>query len=254
VKRSKLKNIVKLTAAALVLLIAGALFSQQGSDPALPYLQNGDRFLEQGKYKEALVEYQKALGLSPNNQYARTQVSQLKEKLGLADDNAQVEILPPRDYSKLSVELGPYYKDAANKIAIKYPKGWSIDNGDPSFDVKFIETFSEAYIFVKVVPMNEALAMNTQFKTRMQAVAASLAKSVPNSTVRYCNFEKLGNLTALRTEILFKAGPNNALIVCRLIPDNNRIIIVSYVCQEKLYYTFRPLLESSVGTLTLNPR
>jgi len=225
-----------------------------GQSPALPYLQNGDRFYEQGKYKEALAEYQKALSLDPKNQYAQFQIGQIQKKTGIGMEPGAYEILPPRDYSKLSYELGPYYKDPVNSFAIKYPKGWSLDNTDPNFTAKFIEPYSEAYIFVKVIPAAELVLINYEFRDQVEAEIKKLLEQVPGASLRYCNFEKFLNDTALKTEIVFKTGPNNSLIGTRYISDINRLILVSYVCQEKLFFTFRPLLESSIATLNLNPR
>lgn len=254
---NQVKTYLKILSLAIICIIIfspWSSFSQKaGLNPALPYLQAGDRFFEQGKYKEALAEYQKALNIDPNNQYAKFQIEQIKSKTGIGlKVEPNFEVLPPRDYSKISYELGPYYKDPINKFAIRYPKKWLVDNSDPDFAVKFIEPYSEAFLFIKVIPTPEFVLINYQFRDHIEKLIKELLSQIPDARLRYCNFEKFKNDTVLRVEILFKAGKNLAIITTRIISDIDRIIIISWVCQEKLYYTFQPWVESSIATLKLS--
>jgi tetratricopeptide (TPR) repeat protein len=238
----------------ILLVVARASLHSQEQSPAFPYVQNGNRFFDQGKYKEALGEYQKAFSLDPNNNWVKYQIQQIQNKTGMSVGPEEYEILPPRDYSKLTFELGPVYKDVVNNYSIRPPKEWAVDNTDPNFSIKFTEPYSEAFIFVKVIPTKDPVMINYEFRDKMEALTRKLLEQVPASALRYCNFEKFQDDTVLRTEILFKTGPNKSLIGTRYISDINRMVIVSWVCQEKLYFTFRPLLESSISTLNLNPR
>ncbi len=236
----------------LILILSGTLFAQTSSSPAYPYLRAGDRFFEQGKYQEALAEYEKALQVEPDNQYAQFQIQQIKEKTGVGlKPEPGFELLPFRDYSQISYELGPYYKDPVNNFAIRYPKEWLLDNSDESFTVKFIEPYSEAFLFIKVLPTPKPVIINYQFRDRVEELARNLLKQIPDSALRYCSFERFKNDTVLRVEIVFKAGKNRALIVTRLLSDIDRLIIIGWVCQEKLVPIFEPWLEKALASLKL---
>jgi len=255
VKRKSMRKWLRVMAFVFLAALAANSFGQEAKEsPVLPYLQNGDRFFEQGKFKEALGEYQKALSLDPDNKYAQFQIKQIQDKTGLGAEEGQYELLPPRDYSKITFELGPVFKDQVNNFALRPPKGWGVDNSDPNFTVKLTEPYSESYIFIKVVPTSNPVLVNYPFRDQVEALVKKLLDQVPGAALRYCNFERFHDDTVLRTEILFKTGPNKSLISTRYISDINRVVIVSWVCQEKLFYTFRPWVESSIATLNLNPR
>jgi len=164
------------------------------------------------------------------------------------------QYLPARDYSKISYELGPYYKDPINKFAIRYPKGWLIDNTGPVFNVKFIDPYYEAFIFVRVIPISEPMPISYSFKDRIESLIKELLKQFPGAGLRYCNFEKFQEDTALRTQILFNAGANRVLVHTLFIYDIDRIIVLSWVSEERLFHTFRPWTESAIGSLILNPQ
>lgn len=253
-RKSRKKWLLVMAVIFLVVMTAKSFGQESKESPVLPYLQNGDRFLEQGKFKEALGEYQKALSLDPNNQYAQFQVKQIQQKTGLGGDEGQYEMLPPRDYSKISYELGPVFKDPLNNFSIRPPKGWSVDNTDPNFTVKLTEPYAESFIFIKVVHTPNPVLVNYQFRDQVEALVKKLLEQIPGAALRYCNFEKFHDDTVLRTDIIFKTGPNKSLVSTRYISDINRVVIVSWVCQEKLFYTFRPWVESSIASLNLNPR
>lgn len=252
----KAKAKIAAALAGLCLIIAAGSVQSQApqANPATPYLQNGDRFFEQGKYREALAEYQKALSMDPKNAYAQFQVQQIQNKTGMAAGEDQYELLPARDYSKVTFELGPVYKDVINNFSIRPPKGWGVDNSDPNFTVKLTEPYSEAYILVKVIPTRNPMLINYEFRDSMETMMKRMLEQVPASALRYCNFERFREDTVLRTEIIFKTGPNKSLIETRYISDINRVLIVSWVCQENLFYTWRPVVESSIATLNLAPR
>lgn len=254
--KDRIKKFGRLFLAALFLAAAGGEILGQTADQnsALPYIQNGDRLFEQAKYRDALAEYQKAISMDPGNKYVKFQLEQIQNKTGVRLDAGRYEILPPRDYSKINYVLGPVYKDPVNNFAIRYPNGWAIDNSDPNFSVKFTEPFSEAFVFIKVIPSSEPVLVNFQFRNQVEEQIKKIIPQIPGATLKYCNFDKFQNDTALRTEIIFMAGPNRTIITTRFISDVSRILMVSWVCQEKLYYTFRPWAESSIATLNLHAR
>jgi tetratricopeptide (TPR) repeat protein len=238
--------------ALLILLAPGRqLFGQ--SDAAVAFIQNGDRLSDQKKYREALAEYQKALSVDPDNQYAKFQIDQIQNKVGMGAGQDRYETLPPRDYSKINFSLGPAYKDSSDNFSIRYPAGWTVDSADPNFSVKFTEPYSEVFIFIKVIPTSDPVLVNFQFRDQVENQIKKIIPQVPGANLKYCNFDKFQNDTSLRTEILFKTGPNRSIITTRYISDITRIFMVSWVCQEKLFYTFRPWAESSIATLNLHP-
>ena len=250
--KAKIKNRGFLALALLFLLAPGLQVFGQG-DAALTFISNGDRLNDQNKYREALAEYQKALSYDPENAYAKFMIERISNKIGVGPNDRLGETLPARDYSKINFSLGPVYRDSVNNFAIRYPLGWAIDNSDPNFSVKFTEPYSEVFIFIKVIPSPEPVLVNFQFRDQVEEQIKKLIPQIPGASLKYCNFDKFQNDTSLRTEILFKAGANRTIITTRYISDVTRVFMVSWVCQEKLYYTFRPGAESSIATLNLHP-
>jgi tetratricopeptide (TPR) repeat protein len=233
-----------------VLAVLRAYGQEGGENPAIPYIQNGDRLFEAKKYKEAVAEYQKALAIDPNNQYAKFQAEQIQYRT----PDRLPDTIPVRDYSKINFTLGPTYTDPSGNFSIRYPAGWQVDSADPNFNVKFTEPYSEVFIFIKVLPSPEPVLVNFQFRDQVEDQVKKLMPQIPGASLKYCNFDKFQNDTSLRTEIFFKAGPNRSIITTRYISDVSRILMVSWVCQEKLYYTFRPWAEAAISTLNLHPR
>ncbi len=238
----------------LILLVPGRLGLGQNppQNPAAPFIEAGDRLYEQGKLKEALTAYEQALQADPKNQYVAFQILSINVKLNTGEK--PVGPLPGRDYSKIVYELGPFYKDPVNKFALKYPKGWTIDNNDPYFNVKFMDPYYEAFIFVKAIPTPTAVVIGYEFQAQIESLVKDLAAQIPGVSLKYNNFEKLVNETVLRTEVHYRAGSNAVIINARFLADLDRLVIVAWVCPEKSFFTFRPWLEPSVASITLNPR
>ncbi len=251
------RNKGKLRLALLAVIALGIAFGNSSGQalksPAQPYLEAGDRLYEQGKLKESLSAYEQALAIDPKNQYASFQIIQVNVRLS-SGENAAPGALPARDYSKVSRELGPYYKDPLNKIALRPPAGWLIDNSDPRFQVKFIDPHYEAFVFVKVIPTPKPVSIGYELQTRVENLVKNLAAQIPNASLKYLNFERLVDETVLRVEVHYQAGPNLIIINTRLITDLQRVVIVTWVCPERVFIYFRPLLESSVATVTLTPQ
>jgi len=246
---------IKFLILVIVLLLwpAGNEFGQVGKSPAQPYIAAGDKLYEQGKLKEALSAYEQALQLDPKNQYASFQIIQINIKLS-SGEKPIANALPARDYSRITYELGPYYKDPVNRFAIRPPKGWMIDNSDPNFNVKFIDPYNEAFIFVKVIPTPSPVHISYEFQSQIENLVKNIAAQIPNARLKYCNFEKLIDETVLRVEVHYQAGSNNIIINARMITELERVVMVTWVCKERLFIYFRPGLESSVATINLNPR
>lgn len=221
--------------------------------PAQPYIEAGDRLYEQGKLKEALSAYEQALAIEPKNQYVSFQIIRINVKLA-SGENPITEAIPSRDYTKISRELGPYYKDSVNKFAIKYPVGWLVDNSDPYFNLKLIDPYYEAFIFIKSVPTPQPLQISYEFQSQVESLVKNIVAQVPGARLGYCNFEKLLDQTVLRVEVIYQAGQNIIVINSRVLIELDRAVIVTWVTQEKLLPYFRVLLESSVATITLNPQ
>ena len=147
--------------------------------------------------------------------------------------------------------LGPVYVSQQHGFSIRPPARWWMSDSVSGFLVKFSETAYEAYILIDAIKLPAPIKLDRDFVEYVSKQNSEVKKSMPAFTVVSNRAARVNGVSSYRTEALFQAGPNQALISIYYIPAGSRLFMIMTICPEVTARKWDPILSSSVNTFTV---
>ena len=147
--------------------------------------------------------------------------------------------------------LGPEYVSQNNGFSLRPPARWWASESSRDFLAKFSEPSYEAYIIIDSFKLTAPVKFDADFVDYVDRQNSEVKKTLPGFTVMANRAVRVNGVSAYRTEAIFQAGPNKALLTIYYVPGPARMFMVMTICPDVTARKWDPIFTASVQTFTI---
>ena len=171
--------------------------------------------------------------------------------LGLALLAGQLWAQTPRAVDGQSYLDQKEYVSQSGGFSIHPPARWWASESNSNYLAKFSEPGYEAYIIIDSFKLNAPIHLDDDFIDYVGQQNSQVKKTMPGFTVMSNRAVRVNGVSAYRTEAIFQAGPNKALLSIYYVPSSTRMFMVMTICPEVTARKWDPIFTASVQTFTI---